>query len=100
MKRGLDPGPGSHGSRTVSTFSKNARYWKPIREDVDNRGSNEAQRQNVNMMASSLRNAGSYSFGKAKDRFANPTEKVKAPAPDAYNIAGSIGVDRFKNSPY
>lgn len=52
------------------------------------------------MMSSSLQSDGSYCFGKAQDRFKNPTEKVKAPAPGVYNITGTIGVDRFKNSPF
>ena len=52
------------------------------------------------MMATSITEEGSYTFGKAQDRFKNPTEKTKAPAPDIYKITGSIGIDRFKNSPF
>ena len=43
-KRSLDPGPGAYGSRTVHTFNKDARSWKPIRAESENRGSNSARR--------------------------------------------------------
>ena len=43
-KRALDPGPGEYGSRTVHSFNRNARYWKPIRAESENRGSNSARR--------------------------------------------------------
>ena len=66
----------------------------------DGRGNHESKKQNINLMSSTLQAEGSYSFGKAKDRFNNPTEKLKSPAPNVYDINGSMGVERFKNSPF
>ena len=68
--------------------------------DNERRGSDEAVRQNINMMSSTMQVGGSSTFGMANDRFVNPTQKVKAPAPFAYKQSETLGVDRFKNSPY
>jgi len=60
-------------------------YDKPIG------GSYAASRQNINMMASTLEVGGSCTLTLARDRFHNPTEKVRAPAPFAYKISDVMG---------
>ena len=51
-------------------------------------------------MASTLEVGGSCTMSLARDRFINPTEKVRAPAPIAYKISDTIGQKRFVNSPF
>ena len=43
--------------------------------------------------------APSFGFGTARDRFAAPTEKNKAPAPDRYQPQAEIGVDVSSRMP-
>ena len=96
---GKHPGPGSYGPQTTidtthPSYSLANWYDKPIG------GSYAASKQNINKMASTLEVGGSCTMSLARDRFINPTEKVRAPAPIAYKISDTIGQKRFVNSPF
>lgn len=76
------PGPGCHGASMVAPEPK-TKVFAPVRSMQrnshgvswmeDGRGNDESKRQNINKMQSALTCNGSYSFGRAQDRFNVPT---------------------------
>ena len=51
-------------------------------------------------LSSTIRNDMGKSFIKANDRWSNPTEKVRSPAPNAYKIIDTVGMDPQHGNPF